>query len=479
METGVIGIELVAGFVGCLVIAFLLAAAEAALQRIPASAAAEHAEQGRRGGKALVAVLADVAGYLSVTTFVRVVAESSAAVLATVAMARLLSGVVQPVFAAIGVMVLASFVIVGVSPRTLGRQHAEAIGLFAAPIVVWLRRFLGPLAQLLVLIGNAVTPGKGYRDGPFASEAELRDLVDLAGDTLVIEAEERQMIHSVFELGDTVTREVMVPRPDMITIEHDKTLRHAMTLFLRTGFSRLPVLGEDADDPVGLLYFKDVAQRTHDDPHAARLPVQDVMRPVPFVPDSKPVDALLREMQADQSHMAIVVDEYGGTAGLVTIEDVIEEIVGEIADEYDHETPGVEELPEGGLRVPASMHVDDFADLMNIEIEEDDVDTVGGLFSKVLGRVPILGATAEIEGIELRADRMAGRRHRLASIVVTPGPNAQHLDPASVANAEPTLNGAVEPSARDKSDDSAGDATPEQADPDPRPGGAHLAEEHR
>ncbi len=471
---------MVAGFVACLVIAFLLAATEAALQRIPSSATVEHVEQGRRGGKALATVLADVAGYLSVTTFLRVVAESTAAVLATVAMARLLSGVWPPVFAAIGIMVVASFTIVGVSPRTLGRQHAEAIGLFAAPIVVWLRRFLGPLARLLVLIGNAVTPGKGYRDGPFASEAELRELVDLAGDTLVIEAEERQMIHSVFELGDTVTREVMVPRPDMIAIERHKTLRQAMSLFLRTGFSRLPVLGEDADDPVGLLYFKDVAQRNHDDPHAARLTVERIMRPVPFVPDSKPVDTLLREMQADQNHMAIVVDEYGGTAGLVTIEDIIEEIVGEIADEYDHETPGVEELPEGGLRVPASMHVDDFADLFNIEIEEDDVDTIGGLFSKVLGRVPILGATAVIEGLQLRADRMAGRRHRLASIVVTPAPDAEHSrEGSSTREPEGVLVTAADHSASESPDEAIAEAPPAYSSTAPRPGGAHLAEEPR
>ncbi len=269
-----------------------------------------------------VIVTSDSAGYLSVTTFVRITLEMTAAVVATIVAYDYFDAVWEVLLFAVAVLAVASFVIVGVSPRTLGRQNAVGISLAAAPVVVWLRRILGPLARLLVTVGNAVTPGKGFRDGPFESEAELRELLDLAGDNQLIEEEEREMLHSVFELGDTIAREVMVPRPDMITIEQTKKLRQAMSLFLRGGFSRLPVLGEDADDPVGLLYFKDVARRLHDDPQASGLTVDHVMRPVWFTPDSKPVDALMREMQRDQTHMAIVVDEYGGTAGLVTIEDL-------------------------------------------------------------------------------------------------------------------------------------------------------------
>lgn len=408
-------------FVLCLVLAFLLAATEAALQRVTRGGAQELADEGRRGAHFLVTITTDSAGYLSVTTFVRVTLEMTAAVVATILAYRYFDDVWEVLTAAIGCMVLASFVIVGVSPRTLGRQHAVAIALASARPVVWLRRLLGPLARLLVTVGNAVTPGKGFRDGPFQSEAELREFVDLAGDNALIEDEEREMIHSVFELGDTLVREVMVPRPDMITIEQDKRLRQSMSLFLRGGFSRVPVIGEDADDPVGLLYFKDVAARIHDNPHAVTVEVRDVMRPVPFTPESKPVGALMREMQQDQIHMAIVVDEYGGTAGLVTIEDLIEEIVGEISDEYDREGPGVEELPDGTTRVPATMHVDDFAEYFDIDLQDDDiddVDTVGGLLTKAIGRVPILGATGVVEGLELTAERMAGRRHRIASIVV-------------------------------------------------------------
>jgi CBS domain containing-hemolysin-like protein len=226
------------------------------------------------------------------------------------------------------------------------------------------------------------------------------------------------MIHSVFELGDTVVREIMVPRTDMVVLDADKSLRSAMSLFLRSGFSRIPVVGEDSDDVRGLLYFKDVARRLNAAPEDAKRLATEVTRPMHFVPESKPVDDLLREMQRDQTHFAIVVDEYGGTAGLVTIEDIIEEIVGEIADEHDREAPGVEQLEDGTLRVPASMDIDDLAELFDVTIDEEDVDTVGGLLTKAIGRVPIVGSSARIAGLELTAERMAGRRHRVASVIV-------------------------------------------------------------
>jgi CBS domain containing-hemolysin-like protein len=178
------------------------------------------------------------------------------------------------------------------------------------------------------------------------------------------------------------------------------------------------VVGEGPDDVLGLLYFKDVARRVNASSDAVTLPVAHVMRPAQFVPESKPVDDLLREMQHDQNHAAVVVDEYGGTAGLVTIEDIIEEIVGEIADEYDREAPGVEALEDGGTRVPATMHVDDLAELFDVDIEEDEVDTVGGLLGKTIGRVPIPGSYAEVGGLSLTAERMGGRRHRIATVVV-------------------------------------------------------------
>ncbi|HEY6743815.1 MAG TPA: hemolysin family protein, partial [Lapillicoccus sp.] len=316
-----------------IVVAFSLAAAESAIFRMSRVRAAELAEEGRSGSRALVTVVGDSAAYLAVLAFLRVVAEATCAVFITVAVLGLVDSVGWALTISIVVMAVVSFVVVGVSPRTLGRQNYDTVALWAAPVAVGLRKVLGPVSRILVALGNAVTPGKGYRDGPFQSEAELRDLLDMAGDTAVIEEGEREMIHSVFELGDTVVREVMVPRTDMVTINHDKTLRQAMSLFIRSGFSRIPVVGEDSDDARGVVYLKDVVRRTYADPDASHTPVDQLMRPLHFVPESKPADDLLKEMQREQSHFAMVVDEYGGTAGLVTIEDILEEIVGEIDDE--------------------------------------------------------------------------------------------------------------------------------------------------
>jgi CBS domain containing-hemolysin-like protein len=416
-------IKLIAAF-AAIVVAFVMAAAESSQSRLSRHRAAELVEEGHRGASALAIIVADSAPYLSAAAFVRVLAESAAAVLITLTVVSWVNDFWPALLISIGVMAVVSFVLVGVSPRTLGRQHSEGVSLLTAPILVLVARVLGPVARLLVTLGNAVTPGRGFRDGPFDSEAELRDLVDMAEEALLIEAGERQMIHSVFELGDTVVREVMVPRTDMVTMDQDKTLRQAMSLFLRSGFSRIPVVGDGPDDVLGLLYFKDVARRVYGDAkaakaaNAAKAPVHQQMRPARYSPESKPIDDLLREMQRDQNHFAIVIDEYGGTAGLVTLEDILEEIVGEIEDEYDREAPGVEELEDGSTRVPATMHVDDLAELFEVTLEDDEVDTVGGLLGKTIGLVPIPGSCGEVAGLSLTAERMAGRRHRIDTVIV-------------------------------------------------------------
>jgi CBS domain containing-hemolysin-like protein len=227
------------------------------------------------------------------------------------------------------------------------------------------------------------------------------------------------LIHSVFELGDTLVREVMVPRTGLVSVESGTTLRSAMSLFLRSGFSRVPVVGEGLDDVRGILYLKDVARRLHDTPDGdQKLRVDQVAREPHFVPDSKPADDLLRDMQRSANHVAIVVDEYGGTAGMVTLEDLVEEIVGEIADEYDREQPDVEKLGDDLYRVPSRLHVGDLGELFGLELEDEEVDTVGGLLAKALGRVPIAGASARVDGIVLTADRFEGRRNQLATVIV-------------------------------------------------------------
>ncbi len=397
----------------------LSAGADAALSRVSRGAAEDYEREGRHGVSQLQRVLADPARYLNLLTLLRVTCELVATVLVTVAALEILDRVWEAMVATSIVMIVVSYIAIGVTPRTLGRQHAAPIALVAARLVHPLARLLGPLPQLLILVGNALTPGKGFRDGPFASEAELRELVDLAEENQLIEDRERAMIHSVFELGDTIVREVMVPRTDVVFIERDKTLRQTLSLALRSGFSRIPVIGEGTDDVVGVAYLKDVVRRTyvHRDGESVEK-VESVMRPAVFVPESKPVDELLREMQAQQTHIAIVVDEYGGTAGLVTIEDVLEEIVGEITDEYDVERSLVETLPDGTLRVSTRLHVDELGELLGSELDDDDVDTVGGLLAKYLGRVPIPGAQVRVHGLELTAESAHGRRNRIGTVLV-------------------------------------------------------------
>ncbi|MFF3668252.1 hemolysin family protein [Microtetraspora malaysiensis] len=403
--------------VALIVVGGLIASAETALSRISRVRAEEFVKEGRRGALRLQTIVKDPPRYLNLLLLLRLICELGATVIATLLFIDWLGDQGQAYVAAAVVMVLVSYVIVGVSPRTLGRQHADRVALAGAPIVYGLTRIFGPLPKLLILLGNALTPGKGFREGPFTSEAELRDLVDLAEERRVIEPDEREMIHSVFELGDTLVREVMVPRTDMVIIERHKTLSQALSLALRSGFSRIPVTGENEDDVVGIAYLKDIVRRMQETGDGAAR-VQELMRPATFVPDSKPIDDLLREMQARQIHLAIVIDEYGGTAGLVTIEDVIEEIVGEITDEYDQEIPPVEWLDDGSVRVTARLPVDELGELFDVEIDVDDVDTVGGLLAHALGRVPIAGSEATVDGLRLTAENLAGRRNRISTVVV-------------------------------------------------------------
>ncbi|OAA28048.1 CBS domain-containing protein [Frankia sp. EI5c] len=397
-----------------------LGAVDAALTRVSRVTVEEFARQGKAGAANLGRVVADPGRYLALLLLLRIVGEMvSAACITLLAVHAYGAG-----FAAVGlgalVSTLVAYVLVGVMFRTLGRQHAPAVSLATAGLTIRLARIFGPLPRLLIAFGNAVTPGPGFRDGPFASEAELRDLVDLAEENEVIEPEERDMIASVFELGDTLVREVMVPRPDMVFIESDKTVRQAISLALRSGFSRIPVIGESIDDVVGIAFLKDMVGWEREGRESRR--VAEIMRAPVLVPESKPADDLLREMQASRTHMAVVIDEYGGTAGLVTIEDILEEIVGEITDEYDSAAPPVEWLDEDTARVTARLDVDDLAELFGVGVGDvpgaRDVETVGGLLASALGRVPIPGATADVAGLRLSAERAAGRRNQIGTVVV-------------------------------------------------------------
>ncbi|MDT7669936.1 MAG: magnesium and cobalt exporter, family, partial [Pseudonocardiales bacterium] len=312
-------------------LAGLFAAADSSLGTVSRARVEALVRAGKTGARQLAAVVADRPRYVNLLLLLRLACETVATVLATIVAVQLITPVWLGAVVAGAIMVVVSYVLIGVGPRTIGRQHPYGIGLALAAPVRALAALLGPLTRLLIVVGNAITPGPGFREGPFSSEVELREAVDLAGARGVVAEDERQMIHSVFELGDTPTRDVMVPRTDLIWIERDRTVRDGLTLALRSGYSRIPVLGEGVDDVIGVVYLKDLAAAEPDQL------VSDVMRPATFVPDSKPVADLLKEMQRSRYHMAIVVDEYGGTAGVVTIEDILEEIVGEITDEYDTE----------------------------------------------------------------------------------------------------------------------------------------------
>jgi CBS domain containing-hemolysin-like protein len=402
------------------VFAGVLASAESALSSVSRVRAEELAEEGRSGSKKLLRVVADPPRYLNTALLLRLAAEISAIVLVTIAVLGAFEPRWLELTVAIVGMVLVSYVVIGVAPRTLGRQHSERVALISAGPLHVLSTVLGPVSRVLITVGNALTPGKGFAEGPFASEAELRELVDLAEKSSLIESGESRMIQQIFELGDTLAREVMVPRTEMIFIERHKTLRQVMSLALRSGFSRIPVVGENLDDIVGIAYLKDVTKRIFDNRDAETSErVETVMRPAMFVPDTKPVDVLLREMQTKRMHVAVVVDEYGGTAGIVTIEDIIEEIVGEISDEYDQTTAEVEHLANGAVRVPSRMSLDDLGELFGVELEDEDVDSVGGLMAKHLGRVPIPGAEIAVDALRLVAEAPTGRRNRLGTVLVS------------------------------------------------------------
>jgi CBS domain containing-hemolysin-like protein len=415
------------------VVAGLFSSADAALSSFSKARAEEIAGEGRSGARRLLTIVEDPPRYLNTALFLRMLCETAAIILVTVVMLDVIvrrggaesgpeatTGRWWAMLAALAIMLVVSFVVIGVAPRTVGRQHAERVALVSAGPLIVFTKVLGPFPQLLILVGNALTPGRGFSEGPFASEAELRELVDLAEASSVIESGEREMIHSVFELGDTLVREVMVPRTDVVFIERHKTLRQAMSLALRSGYSRIPVIGESLDDIVGIAYLKDVTKRVFDRHEAEQTErIESVMRPVAYVPDSKPVDELLREMQAKRTHVAVVVDEYGGTAGVVTIEDVLEEIVGEITDEYDVAQVDVERLANGSTRVSSRYPVDDVEDICGVAIDDDDVDTVGGLMAKHLGRVPIAGSVVEAHGLRFEAEAPAGRRNRIGTVLIS------------------------------------------------------------
>ncbi|WP_306370476.1 hemolysin family protein [Nocardiopsis sp. CC223A] len=410
-------------------VAGFLVAAEVAVTRVASVGLPEGT------GRGWEKVGADPTGHLNVLLFLRVVCEVCAVIAAAVGMVFLLGPGWPALILTAVAMVVVESVLIAVTPRILGRQFSGQLARASVAIVYPVQVVVGPLAQLLVGAGRMLTPrGKGDREGPFSTEVELRQLVDLAEQGEVIDPEERQMIHSVFKLDDTSVREVMVPRPDIVFTGRDADADAVLTLALASGYSRIPVIGEDEDDVVGIVYLKDLVDRLRDRWAAAAgnpagevpLTAGDVMRPAVYVPDTKPIDELLREMQKQRNHIAVAIDEYGGTAGLVALEDIVEEIVGEITDEYDHEIPPVQWLDGDRVRVTARLPLGELAELFpDQDLDVDDVETVGGLVAFVLGRVPVGGVQAQYAGLRLTLEGKSSRRNRMTTVLVERLPGEQ------------------------------------------------------
>jgi CBS domain containing-hemolysin-like protein len=409
-------VAMLSAIVAMTLVSIALAVAETALTRMTKVKANALVDEGRRGAEVLAHLVESTERWLNPLLLVILALQLVQATLTGVLSERLFGGVGIAVAAVVNVAVV--FVVAEAAPKTWAIQHTERAALLSARPVSALAAFppLRLLSRALIGLTNVVLPGKGLKEGPFVSEEELLAVAVAAVEGSSIEEGERKLIESILEFGDTVVREVMVPRPDMVTVSSDFRVADTMEVVLLNGYSRIPATGEGIDDIVGIVFAKDLMRAERD--NGDERPVSTLVRPARFVPETKPVHALLREMQAESFHMAVVVDEYGGTAGLVTLEDLIEELVGEIVDEYDREEPLVEPRSDGSVRVNASISVDELSDILHVALPEGDWDTVGGLVLHVLGRVPEAGEIVECMGWMFEAERVQGRR--ISRVVVQP-----------------------------------------------------------
>ncbi len=394
----------------------LCAALDSAYSVVSRSDIHELAES-RDDSPSLHAIADDVLRHVNAVNFLRVLLETTAAILVTLSFTESgLSGWAALAWS-VAVMTVTSFVLVGSSPRSVGRAHPLALIAATATFVRFARVVVGPLTSALVGVGNAVTPGRARV--ALSTERQLLSMVDDAADADVLEDEDRDLIHSIFEFGDTIVREVMIARTDMVTLDSTVTIDDALGFFLEQGYSRIPVIGDDSDEILGIAYVKDVAAFVRRSPDEARSrTVRTLVRPALLIPEVKKADDTLRLLQSESNHLAMVVDEYGGIAGLVTMEDLIEEVLGDIHDEYDDDDVTSTDLGTGSFRVVARMNIDELAELLDVDIVEDDVDTVGGFFVKTLGRLPSPGDSVVSQGIELTAERVDRRRGLIHTLIV-------------------------------------------------------------
>jgi CBS domain containing-hemolysin-like protein len=398
------------------------AGTEVAITRTNRVRALRLLEEGRRGAAALSRITEDPAPYLNVVLLLTLLATIGGTTIAT-SLAVRHSERAGEIISTV-VMTILLFVFAEVTPKTFAIQQTDRVGLLTAPILVFITRLVGPFAKGLLKLANVVMPGRGLKQGPYITEQELRASAEVASEEGEIEDEEKDLIHSIFEFGDTIVREVMVPRPDIVAIEDDKALRDVQALVLEFGYSRVPVYRENLDDVLGIVYAKDVLKALHQGKHDA--PLNEVVREAHYIPETKKVAELLREMQRDKFHIALVTDEYGSVSGLVTLEDLLEELVGEIADEYDREEPELVQVGDGLYRVSGKASIDDVNELLDVELPDEEWDTVAGLMLELFGRIPKTGDDVEFQGLSFTAEEVQGRR--IAKVLIARHPSDGHED---------------------------------------------------
>src|SRR5437867_1280540 len=386
--------------------ASVLAIAETAISRMSRLRAIALREEGRRNAALLEQIQSDPARYQDPIYLSSMFAQNGSAVLVAI--------VSEQYFGDLGLTLisvgftLTYFVLVEAMCKTFGILHSDRAALALAPVVWLLGRVLALPTRALIGVANVLLPGKGLKQGPFVSEQDIRSMAEVGHEEGSIEETERRMIHSIFEFGDTIVRQIRVPRPDIVAVEVKTTLRVALDMIVEHDLSRVPIYREDLDRVEGVLYAKDVLKALHQG--RSDISLRELMRPAHFVPESNKASNLLREMQREKFHMAIVIDEYGSTDGLVTLEDLLEELVGEIADEHDVEEREVQPVGDGRYRVDASLPIHELNELVGTDLPRDRWNTVGGLMFGLLGTIPTEGQAVTLQGFRFTAEKVQGRR---------------------------------------------------------------------
>ncbi|MEX0990666.1 MAG: hemolysin family protein [Actinomycetota bacterium] len=400
----------------------LLATAEASLTRMTRVRAMAMAEDKRRNAEVLVKLEEDPPKALNPIYLAVMIAQNGSAILIAI--------LAEHYYSSLGVALLSIgftllyFVLVEAMSKTFGVLHSDRMALLLAPLVYWLGRVLALPTRGLIGIANVLLPGKGLKTGPFVSEEEIRTMAEVGSSEGSIEEGERKLIHSIFEFGDTIAREVMVPRPDITAIENTDTLRDVQALVLEHGYSRVPVYKESLDEVVGMAYAKDVLKALHQG--RSDMPLDDIVREAHWVPETKKAADLLPQMQKEKFHIALVYDEHGSLTGLITLEDLLEELVGEIADEYDVEEENIQPVGEAEYLVNGRLPIDELNETLQVELPDDEWDTVAGLMLNLIGDIPSEGQEVNFQGLKFRAEQVQGRR--IAKVHITQLPDEERAE---------------------------------------------------